>query len=53
MGAIVIVLVSPILNDGLGVSQIEEQIAIQTFLSELAVKALDVSILPRAARCDI
>ena len=53
MGAKVIVLLSPILDDASGFLQGVEQIAIHTFLSEFADEALNVSIFPGTAGGDI
>ena len=43
---------APLLNQYLGFTEAVEQLAIEPLISELAVKALAIPVLPRAARRD-
>ena len=43
----------PLLNDDACFTHVREFFEVQAFVSELAVKALDVTILPRAAWLDV
>ena len=52
MGADRVVLPPPVLDNDLGLLQRKEQFPIQQLISELAVEALVVAVLPRAAGFD-
>ena len=53
VGAIVVVLFSPIFDDASSFLQSVEQITIQALLPKLAIKAFNIGILPRTARRDV
>jgi len=53
MGAIVVVLLSPGLNNTPGIRQRVEQITIYALPSELTDKPLNIRIFPRTARRDV
>jgi len=48
-----IVVTSPALDDDLSLSQREEDFAIQQFIPQTGVEALDEAVLPGASRCDV
>ena len=48
-----VVALPPLLNDDAGLLHGREFFEVQAFVSALAIKALDVTILPRAARLDV
>ena len=48
-----IVVTSPALDDDLGLSQREEDFAIQQFIPQTGVEALDEAVLPGTSRCDV
>ena len=52
MRPVVVVIKPPAIDDPPGVFQTEEQLAIQQFVPETAVEALDVAVFPRAALGD-
>ena len=48
-----VVVASPALDDDLGLAQSVEDLAIEQFIAKAGVEALDVAVLPRAARLDV
>ena len=48
-----VVMPAPALNDDLSLTERVENLPVQQFVSEPGVEALDVSVLPRAARRDV
>ena len=52
MGSDAVVVVTPVGDEHLGFEQRGEAFAVQELVSELAVKRLDVAVLPGAARLD-
>ena len=48
-----IVVASPALDDDLGLSQRVEDLAVEQFVAQAGIKALDEAVLPRAAWCDV
>lgn len=52
MRPLVVVEVTPALDDDLRFARILEPLAVEALVSQLAVEALDVAVLPRTARCD-
>src|SRR3954454_8047442 len=48
-----VVMAQPAFYDDLGLAQRVEYFAIEQFVAQACVKTLDVSVLPRAAWCDI
>ena len=48
-----IVVTSPALDDDLSLSKREEDFAIQQFIPQTGVEALDEAVLPGASRCDV
>lgn len=48
-----IVVTSPALDDYLSFSKREEDFAIQQFIPQTGVEALDEAVLPGASRCDV
>ena len=52
MGALVVVLVAPLLGEDLHLPEGIEELTVQEFVPKLAVEALNIPILPRATRCD-
>lgn len=52
MGTPGVVVASPLLNDDLRLSQAVEDFPVEAFISELAVEAFVVAILPRTAGVD-
>ena len=53
MRSLVVVVVSPALDNGRSFSQVVEHLHVETLVAELAVEALPVRILPRTTRLDI
>ena len=53
MGSGGVVVVAPLPNDGLGLLQAVEDLSIQKLVTQLAVEAFAVAILPGAARLDV
>ncbi len=45
-------MISPVLDDGLGLLWREKDLTIEQFISKLAVEGFTVTIFPRAARSD-
>ena len=52
MGALVVILVAPLLGEDLHLPEGIEELPVQEFVPKLAVEALNIPILPRATRCD-
>ena len=52
VGALVVVLVAPLLGEDLHLPEGIEELPVQEFVPKLAVEALNIPILPRATRCD-
>ena len=52
MGALVVVLVAPLLGEDLHLPEGIEELPVQEFVPKLAVEALNIPILSRATRCD-
>jgi len=48
-----VVVAPPALDDDLGFSQRVEDLAVEQLVAQARVEAFDVTILPRAARCDV
>ena len=48
-----VVVATPALDDDLGLLERVEDFAIEELVAELRVEALDVAVLPRAARGDV
>src|SRR4051812_5746107 len=48
-----VVMAPPAFYDDLGLTQCVEYFAIEQFVAQACVKTLDVSVLPRAAWCDV
>src|SRR3954469_6645530 len=48
-----VVMAPPAFYDDLGLAQRVEYFAIEQFVAQACVKTLDVSVLPRAAWCDV
>ena len=48
-----IVMVSPLLNDGFGFPEGIKHLCVEKFIPQLAIEALVISVLPGATRLDV